>query len=83
MSYHPAKKKGLTIKLKRSNIVEVILALLFCEEVFDERARKLCLEIIASLISTIRKGKYRPATPYVMLRLPSLDSETEWTGELW
>ena len=38
--------------------------------------------------SYIRKGKCRPATPttppvYVTLRVPPLDSEMGWTGELW
>ena len=41
-----------------------------------------------SILSYIRKGKYRPATPtaatvYVTLRGPPLDSEMGWTGELW
>ena len=36
-------------------------------------------------LSYIRKEKYNPATTpmYVTLRLPPLDSEMGWTGELW
>ena len=32
---------------------------------------------------TIRKKESSPATVYVTLRGPPLDSEMGWTGELW
>ena len=50
---------------------------------------KLQQNVVFFLTSNIKKDKYRPATTttpvalYVTLRLPPLDSDTGWTGELW